>query len=133
MVLVTGTVVILVSVLLGSQFMVEGKVYNERVAFLRKKGYEVNTTVSWSDYEEWIDWVNRRYFKGRMNSDVREVEDWMEWYGLLKEAEKAMVYDDSIFEDIHACDENHCLWFITVNSRGTDHVGHIQTYVIFPE
>ena len=132
MVLITGTVLIFVTAILGSQFMVMGKVYSEKLRYMESKGYELNGTVQWSEYEEWIEWVNQKEFKGKMATDVREVMDWMEWYGLLKEAEKAPIYDDSFYGTIYHSEESYCIWFMTVNSRQADGKGHIQTYVIFP-
>lgn len=132
MVLITGTVLIFVAAILGSQFMVMGKVYSEKLRFLEKKGYALNGTVQWSDYEEWIEWVNQKHYKGKMATDAREVMDWLEWYGLLKRAEDAAIYDDSYYGEIFYSDDSYCIWFMTVNSRQSDGKGHIQTYVIFP-
>jgi hypothetical protein len=133
MVLITGTVLIFIAAILGTQFMAMGKVYFEKAKFLENKGYEINTTVNWNNYDQWIDSVNKENFKGRYATDVREVTDWMEWYGMLKDAQNAAIYDDSLYGQIHGCTENYCLWFTTVNSRSSDGMGHLQTYVIFPQ
>jgi len=45
MVLITGTVLIFITAIIGSQFMVIGKVYLEKVKFLETKGYELNGTA----------------------------------------------------------------------------------------
>ena len=133
MVLITGTVLIFVAAILGTQFTVFGRIYLEKVKFMENKMYELNGSLAWSDYEVWIQDINTEYFRGKMADDVREVMDWMEWYSLLKEAEKAPIYDESLYGPIYYCDESYCLWFLTVDSRMADGKGHIQTYVIFPE
>jgi hypothetical protein len=133
MVLITGTVMIFIAAIAGTQFTVLGRVYIEKLKFMENKGYELNGSVPWSEYDTWVQDINTETFRGKMADDVREVMDWMEWYGLLKEAEKAPIYDESLFGPVHYCDESYCLWFITVDSRIADGKGHIQTYVIFPE
>ncbi len=133
MVLITGTVLIFLAAILGTQFMVFGRVYMEKLELLENKGYEVDGSVKWTDYDTWIQSLNEDKFNGKMATNVREVMDWMEWYGLLKEAEKAPIYDDSLYGPIYHCDESLCLWFNTVDSRRADGKGHIQTYVIFPD
>ena len=60
MVLITGTVLIFITAIIGSQFMVMGKVYFEKVKFLETKGYELNGTLSWSDYDSWSQWINEK-------------------------------------------------------------------------
>ncbi|MCB2173581.1 hypothetical protein KQH65_12660, partial [archaeon] len=97
MVLITGTVFIFVAAILGTQMMVNGRVYIEKVEFLERKGYILNTTVAWSNYETWIDNVNRNEFKGKMTTEYREVTDWTEFYALLRESEKAPIFDDSFY------------------------------------
>ena len=133
MVLITGTVMIFIAAIVGSQFMVMGKIFYEKMKFMENKNYEMDGSVAWTDYDSWIQNVNVEYFRGKMNDDVREVTDWMEWYGLLKEAENAPIYDDSLFGPVQYCEESFCFWFITVDSRLADGKGHIQTLVIFPE
>jgi len=133
MVLITGTVLIFITAIIGSQFMVMGKVYLEKVKFLETKGYELNGTLSWSDYDSWSQWINEKEFRGKMNMEYRQVMDWTEWYALLKEAEKAPIYDDSLYGPIYKGENEYCLWFQTVDSRRADGKGFIQTYVIFPE
>jgi len=133
MVLITGTVFIFVAAILGTQMMVNGRVYIEKVEFLERKGYILNTTVAWSNYETWIDNVNRNEFKGKMTTEYREVTDWTEFYALLRESEKAPIFDDSFYGTIYHCPESCCIWFMTVNSRLADGKGRIQTYVIFPD
>ena len=68
-----------------------------------------------------------------MNMEYRQVMDWTEWYSLLKEAEKAPIYDDSLYGPIYKGENEYCLWFQTADSRRADGKGFIQTYVIFPE
>ena len=133
MVLITGTVLIFVAAIMGTQFMVMGRIFTEKVKFLENKGYEIDNTVAWSEYDTWIQGINTEKFRGKMADDVREVSDWLEWYSLLKEAEKAPIYDESLYGPVYQCDESYCLWFITVDSRLADGKGHIQTYVIFPD
>ncbi|TFH18903.1 hypothetical protein E4H04_01915 [Candidatus Bathyarchaeota archaeon] len=133
MVLITGTVLIFITAILGSQFMAMGKVYSQKVKFLETKGYELNGTLSWDDYETWSQWINEKNFKGKMNIEYRQVMDWTEFYGLLKEAEKAPIYDDSLYGPIYHNADGYCIWFQTVNSRRADGKGFIQTYVIFPD
>ena len=133
MVLITGTVFIFVAAILGTQMMVNGRVYIEKVEFLERKGYILNTTVAWSNYKTWIDNVNRNEFKGKMTTEYREVTDWTEFYALLRESEKAPIFDDSFYGAIYHCPESCCIWFMTVNSRLADGKGRIQTYVIFPD
>jgi len=133
MVLITGTVFIFVAAILGTQMMVNGRVYIEKVEFLERKGYVLNTTVAWSNYETWIDNVNRNEFKGKMTTEYREVTDWTEFYALLRESEKAPIFDDSFYGTIYHCPESCCIWFMTINSRLADGKGRIQTYVIFPD
>lgn len=133
MVLITGTVFIFVAAILGTQMMVNGRVYIEKVEFLERKGYVLNTTVAWSNYETWIDNVNRNEFKGKMTTEYREITDWTEFYALLRESEKAPIFDDSFYGTIYHCPESCCIWFMTINSRLADGKGRIQTYVIFPD
>ena len=133
MVLITGTVFIFVAAILGTQMMVNGRVYIEKVEFLERKGYILNTTVAWSNYETWIDNVNRNEFKGKMTTEYREVTDWTEFYALLRESEKAPIFDDSFYGTIYHCPESCCIWFMTINSRLADGKGRIQAYVIFPD
>jgi len=133
MVLITGTVFIFVAAILGTQMMVNGRVYIEKVEFLERKGYILNTTVAWSNYETWIDNVNRNEFKGKMTTEYREVTVWTEFYALLRESEKAPIFDDSFYGTIYHCPESCCIWFMTINSRLADGKGRIQTYVIFPD
>ena len=133
MVLITGTVFIFIAAILGTQMMVNGRVYIEKVEFLERKGYILNTTVAWSNYETWIDNVNRNEFKGKMTTEYREVTDWTEFYALLRESEKAPIFDDSFYGTIYHCPESCCIWFMTINSRLADGKGRIQTYVIFPD
>jgi hypothetical protein len=133
MVLITGTVLIFITAILGTQMMVHGRVYMEKVAYLEKKGYLMNNSVAWSDYETWIEDVNRNEFKGKMNTEYREVMEWLEFYALLRESEKAPIFDDSYYGTIYHCEDSCCIWFMTINSRLADGKGRIQTYVIFPE
>ena len=133
MVLITGTVFIFIAAILGTQMMVNGRVYIEKVEFLERKGYILNTTVAWSNYETWIDNVNRNEFKGKMTTEYREITDWTEFYALLRESEKAPIFDDSFYGTIYHCPESCCIWFMTINSRLADGKGRIQTYVIFPD
>ncbi len=133
MVLITGTVLIFIAAIVGSQFMVWGKVYNEKIKFLTSKGYTLDTSYSWSQYDTWSQEINDDNFRGQMNMEYRQVMDWTEWYGLLKEAEKAPIYDESIYGPIYIDDEVYSIWFQTVDSRRADGKGFIQTYVIFPE
>ena len=133
MVLITGTVLIFVAAMLGTQMMVHGRVYLEKVAFLEKKGYIMNESVPWSDYDEFIEGVNQDEFKGKMSTDCLEVTDWTEFYAALRESEKAAIFDDSFYGTIYHCPDSCCIWFMTINSRLADGKGRIQTYVIFPE
>ena len=125
MVLITGTVFIFIAAILGTQMMVNGRVYIEKVEFLERKGYILNTTVAWSNYETWIDNVNRNEFKGKMTTEYREVTDWTEFYALLRESEKAPIFDDSFYGTIYHCPESCCIWFMTINSRLADGKGRI--------
>ncbi len=133
MALITGTVLIFIAALLGTQMMAMGKFYQEKVVYLEKKGYLMNNSVPWTDYDTWIQEINSKKFKGKMATDLREVTDWQEFYALLKKSEKAAIYDDSFYGTIYHCPESYCIWFMTINSRLADGKGHIQTYVIFPE
>jgi hypothetical protein len=133
MVLITGTVMIFIVAILGTQMMVYGKAYQEKVVYMEKKGYELNGTVAWSDYETWIETINQEEYKGKMATEYREVTEWLEWYTLLRESEKAAIFDDSFYGKIFHCEESYGLWFMTVNSRLADGRGRIQTYVIFPK
>ena len=53
MVLITGTVMIFVTALLGTQLIVEGRVYSEKVEYLDKKGYTLDNSLKWAEYDEW--------------------------------------------------------------------------------
>jgi hypothetical protein len=64
---------------------------------MENKGYELDGSVAWSDYDIWVQDINTEFFRGKMADDVREVMDWMEWYSLLNEAEKAPIYDNSLY------------------------------------
>ncbi len=133
MVLITGTVMIFIAAILGTQFTVFGRVYLEKLKFMETKMYELDGSLTWTEYDIWIQDINTEFFKGKMADDVREVMDWMEWYSLLKQAEKAPIYDESLYGPIYYCDESYCIWFLTVDSRMADGKGHIQTFVIFPD
>ena len=65
MLLITGTVLIFITAIIGSQFMVMGKVYLEKVKFLETKGYELNGTLSWSDYDLGASGLTRRSLGAR--------------------------------------------------------------------
>ena len=47
MVLLSGVVMILVTALVGTQMLVEGRMYKEKVDYLDRKGYMLNNTLSW--------------------------------------------------------------------------------------
>ena len=132
MVLLTGTVLIFVTALIGSQFLVLGKVYFEKLEYVERQKYELNGTLKWADYEEWIEEL-RQDFKGKVNTEVKQVEDWSEWYALLKKAEHAPVYDDSLYGPVFHDDEGFVLWFNMIDSRGSERRGTLTTVVIIPD
>ena len=131
-ILIVGTLVILVAALAGSQFFVEGRVYYEKVAALRSRGYEMNETVPWSGIDAWEEQVREKY-RYRINVERKEVTDWDIFYSYLKTAAGKVEYDGSIYDGVHFYDETYTIWFSTIQLRSTSKKGEVLTYYIFPD
>lgn len=46
-------VIILVTALVGTQMLVEGRMYKEKVDYLDMKWYMLNNTLNWDGYQPW--------------------------------------------------------------------------------
>ena len=53
MVLLSGTVMIFITALIGSQFIVEGKIFKDKIVSLENRRYDINNTLNWDEYEDW--------------------------------------------------------------------------------
>lgn len=133
MVLITGTVMILLTALIGTQLIVEGRVYKEKIEYLGKKGYTLDNSLCWSDYDTWKQSEVVDMLKGKYNTKLVQCGTWQDWKDSLKQSENAAVYDDSLWGDIYHCNQTYTIWFHTINSRKMDGMGLVTTHFVMPD
>ncbi len=133
MVLISGTVMIFITALIGSQLIVEGKIYGDKVTSLENRKYPLNNTLNWDDYDQWIQTEVLDHLKGEYNKKVIQSETWQDWKDNLKKAEGAAIYDDSLYGPIYHCNQTYTIWFHTINSRKMDGIGVVTTYCVIPD
>ena len=133
MVLITGTVMIFVTALLGTQLIVEGRVYSEKVAYLDKKGYTLDNSLKWAEYDEWKQTEILDKVRGEFRAKAVQSGTWQDWKDALKTAEGAAVYDGSLWGPVYHCNETYTIWFHSINSRKRDGIGEVTTYFVIPD
>jgi hypothetical protein len=132
-VLISGTVMIFITALIGSQLIVEGKMYKEKVSYLDKRGYPINGSLCWDDYEVWTQTEILNQLKGKYNTRQLQSSTWQDWKDQLKSAENAAIYDDSLMGPIYHCNKTYTIWFNTINSRKMDGLGEVTTHFVLPD
>jgi len=130
-ILAVGLFIVVVLAVAGTQMSVSGREYARKVKLLMARGYELDGTLAWGDMEEWEESIKRKY-KNSVRIERKEIEDWNEFYGLFRDSLSAPVYDHSIYDSIHHCDEAYVIWFSTVYLRGSSQ-GSFITYYILPD
>ncbi len=133
MVLISGTVMIIITALIGSQLIVEGKIFKDKMKSLDNRGYKLNNTLCWDDYDQWKETELLSKLKGKYNTAVIQASTWQDWKDQLKSAENAAIYDDSLYGTIYSCNQTYTLWFHTINSRNMDGVGVVTTHFVLPD
>ena len=76
--LLSGTVLIFITALIGSQFIVEGKIYKDKLKSLENKGYDINNTLCWADYDQWKDTEIMGKLKGKFTTAVVQASTWQD-------------------------------------------------------
>ena len=130
-ILAVGLFIAVVLAVAGTQMSVSGREFARKVKLLEARGYEVDGTLAWGDMEEWEESIQRKY-KNAVRIERKEIEDWNEFYGSFRDSIRAPVYDHSIYDSIHCCDEAYVIWFSTVYLRGSSQ-GSFITYYILPD
>ncbi len=133
MVLISGTVIIILTALIGTQLTVEGRIYGEKVSYLERRGYILNDDLKWSEYEDWKQEEIMDQLRGEFRLKLVRCFTWQEWKDNLKSSENAAVYDDSLWGDISHCNETYTIWFHSINSRKLDGVGELTTFYVQPD
>lgn len=133
MVLISGTVMIFITALIGSQMIVEGRIYSDKITSLENRKYTLNNSLNWEDYDQWIQTEVMDNLKGEYNSKKIQCGTWQDWKDNLKKAEGAAIYDDSLYGPIYHCNQTYTIWFHTINSRKMDGVGVVTTYFVMPD
>ncbi len=133
MVLISGTVMIFITALIGSQMIVEGRIYGDKIRSLENRKHILNNTLNWEDYDQWIQTEVIDDLKGKYMTKVIQSETWQDWKDNLKRAEGAAIYDDSIYGPIYHCNQTYTIWFHTINSRKMDGIGQVTTYYVMPD
>ncbi len=131
MILAIGLLIAVVLAVAGTQMSVKGREYVRKVNLLEARGYELDGTLAWGDMEEWEESIQRKY-KNAVRIERREIEDWNEFYSLFRDSRSAPVYDYSLYDSLHNCDETYVIWFSTVYLRGSTQ-GSFITYYIYPD
>jgi hypothetical protein len=133
MVLLSGTVMIFITALIGSQFIVEGKIFKDKIVSLENRRYEINNTLNWDEYDDWKEPEIVDKLKGKYVTKLVQASTWQDWKDQLKSAENAAIYDDSLYGTIYSCNQTYTLWFHTINSRNMDGVGVVTTHFVLPD
>lgn len=130
-ILAVGLLIVVVLAVAGTQMSVRGREYARKVKLLKARGYEVDETLAWSDMEEWEESIGKKY-KNAAKIERSEIEDWNEFYTIFRESMNTAVYDHSLYDSVHCCDEAYVIWFSTVYLRGSSQ-GSFMTYYILPD
>ena len=133
MVLLSGTVMIFITALIGSQFIVEGKIFKDKLVSLENRRYDINNTLNWDEYEDWKEPEIVDKLKGKYVTKLVQASTWQDWKDQLKSAENAAIYDDSLYGTIYSCNQTYTLWFRTINSRNMDGIGVVTTHFVLPD
>jgi len=127
-ILAVGLVIAVVLAVAGTQMSVSGREFARKVKLLEARGYELDGTLAWGDMEEWEESIQRKY-KNAVRIERKEIMDWNEFYGIFRDSLNAPVYDHSIYDSIHNCDEACVIWFSTVYLRGSSQGSFITCYI----
>ena len=130
-ILAVGLVIAVVLAVAGTQMSVSGKEFARKVKLLKARGYELDGTLAWGDMEEYEESIKSKY-KNAVRIERKEIMDWNEFYGLFRGSLNTPVYDHSLYDSIHCCDETYVIWFSTVYLRGSSQ-GSFMTYYIYPD
>ena len=133
MVLLSGVVMILVTALVGTQMLVEGRVYKEKMDYLDRKGYMLNNTLSWDGYESWKHTEVSDKLKGEYEMKVVQCGSWQDFKDFLNQAKNAPIYDDSLWGSVYHDNQTYTIWFHAVNSRKTSGLATVTTYFVMPD
>jgi hypothetical protein len=82
-----GAIVIIVAVGVGSQFCITGRIYQQKINFHKDKNWKLNSTLKWSDWGEREEYI-RFIYKSKVNVERAEVQDWDEFYTMMRAARK---------------------------------------------
>ena len=130
-ILAVGLLIAVVLAVAGTQMSVSGKEFARKIKLLEARGYDLDETLAWGDMEEWEESIHIKY-KNAVRIERKEIEDWIEFYSLFRDSVRAPVFDHSIYDNIHCCDEAYVIWFSTVYLRGSSQ-GLFMTYYILPD
>lgn len=133
MVLISGTVMILVTALIGTQLIVEGRLYMEKIDYLDRKGYTLDNSLCWADYDLWKQSEIIDQLKGKYDTRLVQCGTWQDWKDNLKKAENAAIYDGSLWGDLYHCNQTYTIWFSAIDSRKADGAGEVTTYFVMPD
>jgi len=124
---------ILVTALVGTQMLVEGRVYMDKVDYLERKGYMLDNTLRWDDYETWKNTEVSDKLKGQFEMKVVQCGSWQDFKDYLKQAKNAPIYDDSLWGSVYHDNQTYSIWFHAINSRNTSGMATITTYHVLPD
>ncbi len=123
---------ILVTALVGTQMLVEGRVYMDKVDYLEMKGYTLNNTLSWDGYESWKHNEVSDKLKGEYEMIVVKCGSWQDFKDFLMQAKNAPIYDDSLWGPVYHDNQKYTIWFHAINSMKTNGMATITTYFVIP-
>ncbi|MBN2334666.1 hypothetical protein JXL21_03835 [Candidatus Bathyarchaeota archaeon] len=130
-IIAAGVVIVMIFGVAGTQMCINGREYASKVKHLEARGFELNGTLAWEDMGDWEDYVYEKLRNG-INIERRQVETWEEFYSILRGTKNVAVYDNSLYDGVHNCDESFVIWFSTIYLRGSRR-GSLTTYYIFPD
>ncbi|MCW4049557.1 MAG: hypothetical protein NWE89_07445 [Candidatus Bathyarchaeota archaeon] len=130
--LLAGMAIVTIFSVAGSQLMLEGRIYKEKVKFLIGRGYELDDNIAWTSMDTWEAEVLVKY-KNNIDISRKKVDDWNEFYLTLKNTKNKPIFDESLYDYVHNCDESYVIWFSTIDLRGSSRAGQFLTYYFQPD
>lgn len=127
-----GAIVIIVAAGVGSQFCIPGRIYQQKINFLKDKNWKLNSTLKWPDWGEREEYI-RFIYKSKVNVERAEVQDWDEFYTMMRAARKLPDGEGGLVGPIYHCREDFVIWFVTLTLKGTQGRGTYMTYYIYPD
>ena len=127
-----GAIVIIIAAGVGSQFCITGRIYQQKINFLKEKNWKLNSTLNWSDWEKRQEFI-RFIYKSKVNVERTEVKDWDEFYTMMRAARKLPEGEGGIVGPIYVFREDNVIWFDILTLKGTQGRGTHMTYYIYPD